>query len=103
MPADSLQHAVYLPHMTAKHGGGGVADEPGAETKKAAKASNEKAGLAEATLPTLIAVVMAIVKTIFVPTTSQSLNRTGVFMIAFLVIHMVGNLTLFASDDAFNT
>ena len=33
----------------------------------------------------------------------KNINRTAAFMLVFLVVHMLGNLTLFISPEAFNT
>lgn len=46
--------------------------------------------------------VVSIVKTTFAPSAGKMLHRSGLFMLAFLVVHMLGNLTVFFGPGAFN-
>jgi hypothetical protein len=60
-----------------------------------------------AKMPALVLLVVesakSILKSIFTLDAKESLNRTALFMILFLVIHCVGNLSFFAGKEAFNS
>jgi succinate dehydrogenase / fumarate reductase cytochrome b subunit len=57
----------------------------------------------EAVGATLISIVTALASTIFSTDATTSLNRSAIFLIFFLVVHMLGNLFIFAGPEAFNT
>jgi hypothetical protein len=59
-------------------------------------------GLAAAAVAMIVAVLKAVFKTVFVMDAAQSLTRSAIFMLAFLIIHMAGNLIVFAGQDEFN-
>jgi len=51
----------------------------------------------------LASVALTAVKGCFALSPQANINRTAVFMLIFLVVHMLGNLSAFAGADAFNT
>eukprot|EP00656_Telonema_subtile_P008322 TRINITY_DN13896_c0_g1_i1.p1 TRINITY_DN13896_c0_g1~~TRINITY_DN13896_c0_g1_i1.p1 ORF type:complete len:273 (-),score=73.79 TRINITY_DN13896_c0_g1_i1:147-965(-) len=50
----------------------------------------------------LLAVIKSVLLTVVGSSQAAMLHRSAVFLIVFLVIHMLGNLTFLVSDDAFN-
>jgi hypothetical protein len=59
-------------------------------------------GLGAAFVAMIVAVLKAVLKTVFVMDAGQALTRSAIFMLAFLIIHMAGNLIVFAGQDEFN-
>jgi len=59
-------------------------------------------GVFQAAPTVLWAVLVAILKTIFSLDARQSANRTAIFMMFFLLIHVSGNLLVFSGADLFN-
>jgi hypothetical protein len=53
--------------------------------------------------PVIYGIAVATVKTIFALDQSVSIHRTAIFLMTFLLIHMLGNLWVFSGPDAFNT
>ena len=53
-------------------------------------------------LPAFGAVIKAVAGTVFGASVAAMLHRSAIFLIVFLVVHMLGNLTFLISDDAFN-
>ena len=51
----------------------------------------------------LTSVLGGIAQTIFVLDSRMSIHRTALILLAFLVVHVFGNLTFFGGQDAFNT
>ena len=50
----------------------------------------------------LLVMVLSVAKTVFATTASGTLHRSALFLIIFLVVHMLGNLSVFAGKEAFN-
>eukprot|EP00935_MAST-01C_sp_MAST-1C-sp1_P002599 g2599.t1 len=57
---------------------------------------------AEAVGKLLWIVGLSVVQTVFSTSYSGTLSRSAIFLIVFLVVHMLGNLTVFFGADAFN-
>ena len=50
----------------------------------------------------LKAMALVTAKTIFSTDAKTSVNKSALFLLTFLVVHMLGNLTIFKSGMAFN-
>ena len=53
-------------------------------------------------METLKAIAVATLKTVFAYDSPTALHRSAVFLTTFLVIHLAGNLFVFAGGDWFN-
>jgi L-lactate dehydrogenase (cytochrome) len=100
VPRDNLYLDTYIPHASASFGDDGA---PKGAEGVAAPGRSADPDTATVFFALLWSIVMAVVKTIFVPNTRDALNRTAIFLIIFLVVHMLGNLAVFISADAFNS
>jgi L-lactate dehydrogenase (cytochrome) len=104
VPRDNLYLDTYLPHQAASYGDESTGAQQGANaTTAAAAADDTDPDMLSVFVKLLGAVALAVVKTIFVPNTRDALNRTAIFLIIFLIVHMLGNLAVFISADAFNS
>jgi succinate dehydrogenase / fumarate reductase cytochrome b subunit len=52
---------------------------------------------------TFLAILKALLATFFTTDATAALNRSAIFLIFFLCVHMAGNLFIFAGPDVFNT
>lgn len=50
----------------------------------------------------LLVMIMTTFKTVVATTTSGAIHKSALFLLVFLVVHMLGNLTIFFGKDAFN-
>jgi hypothetical protein len=105
VPRDNLYLDTYLPHQAASYGDESTGAQQGANatTAAAAAADDTDPDMLSVFVKLLGAVALAVVKAIFVPNTRDALNRTAIFLIIFLIVHMLGNLAVFISADAFNS
>ena len=60
-------------------------------------------GLIDGILTTLLSIVQSILATFISTNASTALNRSAIFLIFFLIVHMLGNLFIFKGAEAFNT
>ncbi len=64
---------------------------------------NKPSALSVETFGVLLqAVLLGLAKTVFVVDSRLSVHRTALVLVAYLVVHVLGNLTIFAGRDAFN-
>ena len=68
----------------------------------AAKQAQAEPSLADTFAVMFGSVLSAIFKTIFVMDSRMSIHRTAMILIAYLVVHVGGNLTFFGGPDLFN-
>jgi succinate dehydrogenase / fumarate reductase cytochrome b subunit len=59
-------------------------------------------GTVDVFLKMLLAMMKQIGKSVFNWAPAQALNQSAVFLLAFLLVHMLGNLAIFAGSDALN-
>jgi len=71
-------------------------------TDEMQKETEPLVSLGSALFPVLKGVGLATIKTIFAFEAINSINRTAVFLMTFLLIHCAGNLLIFVGADAFN-
>jgi succinate dehydrogenase / fumarate reductase cytochrome b subunit len=60
-------------------------------------------GAVDGALTTLVAILKSLAATFFSTDASTALNRSAIFLIFFLVVHMLGNLLIFVGPEVFNT
>jgi succinate dehydrogenase/fumarate reductase cytochrome b subunit (b558 family) len=119
VPMDYLQMATYQPKTTqaqlnrfTRGGGNSDGDEGEGESKSSSSSSSSKSSSSFPGQPStdpastfvslLWVMVVSTLKSFLSLDGRTMLHRSALFMVAFLVIHLLGNLTAFAGKDVFN-
>ena len=109
VPVDTLYKSVYIPPgLPSSYGAHSApAAAPVAVPAATASAAAPAAAAAEPELlevfiRLLVQMLVNVAKTVMAPTVAQTLTRSSVLLLCFLVVHMLGNLAVFAGADAFN-
>ena len=79
----------------------GVAFKP--DTMEVKQTTTSTPGCCDGTIKTFTSILYSIFATFLSTDASTALNRSAIFLIFFLIVHMLGNLFIFAGLDAFNT
>ena len=72
------------------------------EQSSSSSSSSDAPSVGATTAAMLSGVLTAVFKTVFVLDSRQAVTRSAVFMLAFLVVHVAGNLVFFAGQEPFN-
>eukprot|EP00658_Telonema_sp_P-2_P040208 TRINITY_DN28760_c0_g1_i2.p1 TRINITY_DN28760_c0_g1~~TRINITY_DN28760_c0_g1_i2.p1 ORF type:complete len:583 (+),score=141.42 TRINITY_DN28760_c0_g1_i2:198-1946(+) len=93
VPRDNLYNGVYVPPGLPEYG---------AAVAAAVRAEQNPASLMAGLLAVLLSILKSIGLTVIGSSQAAMLHRSAVFLIVFLVVHMLGNLSFLVSDAAFN-
>jgi succinate dehydrogenase/fumarate reductase cytochrome b subunit (b558 family) len=103
---DSFEAEAAVNASTGRLGrdgsGGGGGGGGGGGTKKAAAPADPDALTPAVAAAVLARTVVGIAKTVFVPNVRESMNRTALLLIAFLFMHLAGNLAIFLGPETYN-
>eukprot|EP00040_Diaphanoeca_grandis_P026864 m.151424 g.151424 ORF g.151424 m.151424 type:complete len:812 (-) comp30759_c4_seq2:133-2568(-) len=108
VPMDMLQRETYIPPVSqavANHYKRFDAAEAEAkQLESESKSSTSTVELSTSVVATKLVqeTIMAIAKTVVTTDPRLSVHRTAMFLIVFLVIHLLGNLSIFLGPDALN-
>eukprot|EP00937_MAST-01D_sp_MAST-1D-sp2_P003856 g3856.t1 len=110
-PQNAAEVRAAIERLTAKlhaleGGAGGAGAGAGGRVEGVHGSGAVPGGRVPAVLADLVsvvrAVVVAVLKTVFATSASGMLHRSAIFLLVFLVVHMAGNLTVFAGPAVFN-
>jgi len=106
VPQDMLQRETYIPPMSQA-----VAnhferfDAAKAQDKAAKEAAKEVVAdptTAQVAVKLVSVVLTSVFKTVFTLDARASINRSAMFLMVFLVVHVAGNLSIFSGKQVFN-
>lgn len=107
VPQDMLQKETYIPPVSqavANHFEryDAAKKEADAAAAQVSQKTDGEPSTGEAVIKLLSEVSKALLKTIFALDARTSINRTAMFLVLYIVVHVAGNMTLFLGPESFN-